>query len=586
MKTIGPQEYIKFYRYFLPFWKKEALILFFNLIMMGMGLVSPYLAKLMIDRAYGNRDLKLFIILIAIGGVVFILNNILNGVNGYLNMQIRFRIGFDLNRNVFRKLQGLPYSFFQESSTGEHVYRISYDIQQFTQFITGVLPQAIVIIPRSVLVFIIALFLNWQMTALVLVLTPSVYFITLYFTKRRKKVLEVWIKNSQVIFNRLQEVLTHMQLVKAFGKERYELRRYIKSLIENMRVNFENIRLEIKSSLASSLINRIILGSVGFYGGYQLIKGNLSLGSLTAIMMYLSQLSHLHVSLANFFQQSSLAMISYRRLETILAAEPEVAESRQAKEIIFPENSIEFKNLTFSYKAPSATVSVSQAETKAVLRNLSFSITSGACIGLVGPSGCGKTTIINLLLRLYQPQAGEILVAGRNINTIKSQAFYSQVGVVLQEPFLFDNSLENNIRYGWESADLRAIEEAAAVACIEDFINSLPQKYATRIGENACKISEGQKQRLVIARAVVKKPKILILDEALSSVDVEVEERILANIRKALKGSTIIAISHRLSTISKLDLIYFLQGPQKIDIAEHKSLLAQNRSYQDYLACR
>jgi ABC-type bacteriocin/lantibiotic exporter with double-glycine peptidase domain len=586
MKTIGPQEYIKFYRYFLPFWKKEALILFLNLIIMGMGLVGPYLTKLMIDKAYGNRDLKLFIILVAVGGVIFILSNILNGVNGYLNMQIKFRIGFDLNHKVFRKLQVLPYSFFQDSSTGEHVYRISYDIQQFAQFITGVLPRVITLIPRSIFIVIIALFLNWQMTVLVLVLTPFVYLITLYFTKRRKKVLETWVKNSQVIFNRLQEVFTHIHLVKAFGKERRELRHYIKSLIENLRVNFENIRLEVKGSLASNLINRIILGSVGFYGGYQLIKGNLTLGSLTAIMMYLTQLSNLHVSLANFFQQGSLAMVSYQRLETILAAEPELVKCSQGEEIIFPENSIEFKNLTFTYKAPSVTVSPSQGQEKAVLRNLSFSIASGTCVGLVGPSGCGKTTIINLLLRLYQPQSGEILVGGHNINNIKSQAFYRQIGVVLQEPFLFDDSLENNIKYGREDADSKEIEAAAVVACIDDFINSLPQGYATRIGENACKISEGQKQRLAIARAVVKKPKILILDEALSSVDVEVEEKIIANMRQALKGSTIIIISHRLSTISKVDLIYFLQGPQKIAIAEHRELLVQNKSYQNYLACR
>ncbi|TRZ95568.1 ABC transporter ATP-binding protein [bacterium] len=579
-------EYIKFYRYFLPFWKKEALVLFLNSINMGIGLLGPYMAKLMIDKAYGKKDLKLFIILVAVGGFMFILSSVINGVSGYLNMQIKFRISFDFNRKVFRKLQELPYSFFQDSSTGEHIYRISYDVQQFVQFITGALPRVITLIPRSILVVVIALFLNWKMTSVVLVLTPFLYLITVYFTKKRKKVLETWVKNSQVIFNRLQEVMTHMQLVKAFGKERRELRYYIKSLIKNLRVNFENIRLEIKGSFASSLTNRIILGSIGIYGGYQLIKGNLSLGSLTAIMMYLNQLSGLQVSLANFFQQGSLVMVSYNRLETILAAQPEVAECQQAEEIIFPENSIEFRNLTFTYKVPSTAIPPLERETKAVLSNLNFSIASGACVGLVGSSGCGKTTIINLLLRLYQPQSGEILVGGRNINTIKSQAFYSQIGVVLQEPFLFDDSLENNIRYGQEDADLRAIEEAAAVACIDDFINSLPQGYATRIGENACKISEGQKQRLSIARAVVKKPKILILDEALSSVDVEIEERILANIRKALKGSTIIIISHRLSTINKLDLIYFLQGPQKIDIAEHRSLLAQNRSYQDYLACR
>ncbi len=565
-------KYLKLYRYLLPLWKKEILVLLLSSITVILSLVNPYLTKLIIDRAYGNRELKLFIILMVIGGTIFVLTGIINGVTSYLNDYIRLRVNFNLNRKLFRKLQYLPCRFFQDNSTGENLYKISYDIEQVSYFITDTLPQAISLLPRILFVFVIVLYLNWRIALFALALTPFLYLVPCYLTQRMKKMLRIWIELSQGIFKELQEVLTHTQLIKAFGKENYEIRHYIKGLIEKIRFGLKNTRLEITGSFANSLANRIILGLITFYGGYQLIKGQMTLGSLSAITIYLSQLAGLQNSFANFFQQISLSFFSCERLDFILESQPELIEDKSAKEVIFFKGKIEFRNVTFGY-----------GQDKMVLQNLSFGIEGGSCVALVGPSGCGKTTVINLILRLYNLFNGQILIDGHDTRQVKSKSLYAQIGVVLQEPYLWNDTIENNIRYGKEKADFKEVREAAGIACIDDFIDSLAQGYNTVIGENACKISEGQKQRIAIARAVIKRPKILILDEALSSVDAQIEARIIDNMMASLRDVTIIIVSHRFSAIKRTDLVFFLTSPDKIDVGTHEELLRNNIQYQNYL---
>ena len=565
--------HIKFFRYLIPFWKKEILILFLSGISMALGLVNPYLTKLIIDKAYKDKDLKLFIVLVISVGVIFILSGIFKGVADYLNRCIKLRIDFALKSNVFKKSQHLPYRFFQDTSTGDQLYKFSYDIEQASQFITDLLPQAISLILKSIFILAIILWMNPKICLFALALTPFLYIGPYYFTMRLKKALKIWVEDSQGIFKRLQEVFSHNQLIKAFGKETSESRIYIRKLIHNIRLNLVNMRLDVIGSFINSLANRIILGLIIFYGGYQVIKGGMTLGVLSAITIYLSQLSGLQGSLAFFFQKISRGIVSCDRLETILSVQPECIEDRQSREIIFSKADLQFKDVSFYY-----------SQDKMILKNFSFDIKTGSFVALAGPSGCGKTTIANLILRLYKPVSGEILVDGVNIGMIKSNALYSQVSAVLQESYLWNDTVENNIRYGKAQADFSEIIEAARVSGIDGFIQGLGLGYNTVIGENACKISEGQKQRIAIARAVIRKPKILILDEAFSSLDAEIEAVIIKNIKTALKDSTVIVISHRLSTIKQMDQVYFLNHSGKICTGKHEELLSNNPDYQAYLS--
>jgi ABC-type multidrug transport system fused ATPase/permease subunit len=378
------------------------------------------------------------------------------------------------------------------------------------------------------------------------------------------------VENSQGIFKRLQEVLSHIHLVKAFGKERKEIRGYVRSLAKNIRFNLSNTKLEIWGLFACSLADRVMLGLILFYGGYQVINQELTFGSLSAIIIYLSQLSGIQGSLAQFFQGVTEGMISYERVEAILNTPSAAIELNEAKEFRIAKGSVEFRNVSFGYNK------------QLVLDNLSFIIEGGSFAGLVGPSGCGKTTIINLILRLFNPLQGEILVDGLAINKIKSRVFYDQIGVVLQEPFLWNDSIKNNILYSEESASFARVQEAAKIACIDDFVQNLKHGYDTVIGENACKISEGQKQRVAIARAVIKKPRILILDEALSCVDPEKETSIINNLSNFLPNTTMLVISHRISTIERMDKVYFLSNPGKMEISTHDKL-KNLAAYQRYM---
>ena len=564
-------EYRKFYRYLLPFWKRELVILFLGFISMALSLVNPFLAKLIIDKAYGNKDLKLFILLFALGGVVFVLSGLFNSFSNYLNRYIKLRLSFDLNRRIFKKLQNLSYAFFQNSSTGEHLYKISYDVEQASRFIADVFPQAIVLIPKSLFILLIIFYINFKIALLALALTPFLYVVPYYFNRRLRRVFKAWVENSQGIFEKLQEVLSRIQLVKAFGAERKEISGYVRSLVKNIRFNLENTKLEVWCLVVNSLADRVILGLILLYGGYQVITGKLTFGSLSAIVIYLSQLSGMQGSLVQFFQEATEGMISCERIDKVLNTPSFAIEEREAGVFRIEKGIIEFRNVSFGFNQ------------QLVLDNLSFTIDGGSFVGLVGPSGCGKTTIINLILRLYSPTEGEIFIDGYGINRVKSASFYEQMGVVLQEPYLWNDSIKNNILYGKEGSSFAKVQEASRIACIDDFITGLKDGYNTIIGENACKISEGQKQRIAIARAVIKKPKILILDEALSSVDCQKETSIINNLRAFLKDTTIIIISHRISTIEKMERVYFLVDPGKIEVSTHDKLMS-HAAYQEYLA--
>ncbi|MFH1441175.1 MAG: ABC transporter ATP-binding protein [Candidatus Omnitrophota bacterium] len=564
---------IKFLRYLLPFWKRELLISSFSAAALCLDLINPYLSKLIIDKAYANKDFKLFIILISLGAVIFILSNTLTGLNEYLNRYINLRINFDLNNKIFKQLQRLPYSFSQNATTGQRLFNLSYDIDHASHFIAEILPQGISLIPRAFFILLIIFFLNWKIALLALALTPFLYLSPYYFSKKLKKVFNVYLENYRNIFSRLQESLSHIHMVKSFGKENKETLIFAKRMIKNMRFRLSNTKTEVIGAFVNRLANHIVLGIIILYGGFQVIKGRITLGTFTTIAIYISQLSGLYNSLGYFFQQVSLGLVSYKKLDAILTSGQEVRKNITAQTIIFPKGTIQFKDVTFGYN---------HGQNKKILNNISFNIPSSSCIGIVGPSGRGKTTIINLLLGLYELDAGEILIDEYNIKHVKNKIFYSQVSAALQEPYLWNDTIENNIKYGKENADFKEVLKAAKIACVDDFVNSLPEKYNTTIGENACKISAGQKQRIAIARALIKKPKIIILDEALSSIDADLEGQIINNIRHYFKDSTVIVISHRFSAINKMDKIYFLDD--NICIDTHQELMRKNSNYQKYVA--
>ncbi len=341
------------------------------------------------------------------------------------------------------------------------------------------------------------------------------------------------------------------------------------------RVDFELKRAKLLSisGFSGSILNKVIGGLIALYGGYQVIKGTLTLGSFTAVMIYLTQLSGLARSIGVFYETMLINSVSRQRLSKILNIRPRIEDAQGAIDYHILRGGIEFRDISFGYK-----------KDELLLEGINFSIKPAAKIALIGSSGCGKTTLLNLLLQLYEPEEGSVLIDELDIRDIKLKSLKAQLGIGLQEPFLWNDTVANNILYGSSEAGEEDLIRASRIAEAHRFILNLPKQYDTIIGEGACRISDGQKQRIAIARAIIGRPKILILDEAMSSLDSETEDKIVDNIRGEFSNSTIIFVSHCLATVKKMDLVYFMEGPSKINIATHDNFLVENRKYRELFA--
>jgi ABC-type bacteriocin/lantibiotic exporter with double-glycine peptidase domain len=560
--------FFRFLKLILPHKGRWLIILLLSGLSSLIGLVNPYLTKLVIDKAVGNRDLKLFFILSLIGGTAFLLGIVMGALKQYLERYIRIKVGFELNRRVFQSIQRLPFSWFQNKSTGENIYHISYDSDRVRDFITTTPPQVVSIFPQLIITIFIVFKLNWQMALLTLCLAPFMYLPYYFITKRMRNTWQLMIENSQEIFKGLQEIFSHIQLVKAFGKELASTRRYLRKIIKGIRLELKNIKLEIVSGISSQVLSKVVTGLITFYGMYNVIRGNMTLGTFSAIIVYLMQLLGLQGQFAFFFQTSVMGLVSCQRVAYILDEADQTKVRFGKADVNLREAEINFKDVSFGYN-----------KGEYILKNLSFSIPFARHIALVGPSGCGKTTILNLIVRLYEPWSGRITVDNLNIKEISPESLISQVGIALQEPFLWDDTIENNIRYGREGATLEEIIELSKITGVNDFVQEMPLKYLTVIGENACKISEGQKQKIAITRALIKNPRVLILDEAMSSMDSASEEKIISGLKDHFPGLAVITVSHRLSTVMKSDLVYYLLGPEVMRIDTVENILVKDADF-------
>ena len=564
----------KFLLFLLPYRRKYLISLAFSFLATLSILIIPYLSKLAVDDALINKNMRDFILIGLAAAVIFFVNGFLKAIATFFKKGIRLKVRFDLNKRVFEYLQNSPLSFFWNKSTGEHIFKINYDIEKSIDLVIAVPEDIVSIFPKLLLILGILLYLDWQMTLALLIFMPFIYLPIRYFTRLMRKTLEELLADSQSLLERLREVFSHMYLIKAFGKEKKEISNYIKSLTRNTQIHLRGVKLQVLSSLTEETFGRLAVGAMTFFAGYQVIRARISLGTFTAIVIYATQLIKLQANLALFFQRISLGLVSCRRLDQMVDEDLKTKNESQDKLIVsFKNPRIEFKNVSFTYKKECD-----------FLKNLSFTIEKGFN-SLVGASGCGKTTVINLLLKLYEPCQGQICIEGHSLRDLNPSCLKGQIAVSLQEPFLWNDSILNNIKYARPDASRNEIIECAKIAGVDDFLKGLNRGYETIVGENSCKLSEGQKQKIAIARALIKKPKILILDEAMSSMDSLSEEKITSRITKLPIYSTIV-ISHRLSTIMASTLVYFIKNPETVIIGPPFELIRKDKDFHDLFSAQ
>jgi len=555
---------ILFFFKFLPvYWKTELWILVLLEVSVGLSFINPYITKLIIDVAYKNRDIKLFIILAILGGAVFLVNGAVSNIKNYYSSKIRKRISVDINSRVAAHLYSLNLGFFKDTSSGENLYKVTYDIEHLSYLLTNTFEQILKLAPTFIFTIIIVSYLNWQMGLMAFLMGVFLYAGAFVFAGKRRVIQEQVIKKDQGVFKILNEGLLNISFLKASGRDVFEAKRYVDKLEGAMSAYFEGEKLSGVSNFVSGAVNKIVIGLIAFYGGYQIIRGNMTLGTLSAIMLYLSRITDFHFSLANIYQSVVIGAISSERVLFILNAAPE--DTRLTPKIIPPKfcPEIIFDKVSFGYYPD-----------RLVLKNFNMRIRPQEWTALVGKSGCGKSTIISLALGLYYPTGGNIFIDGVSTQRIDLNFVRRSSGVALQDTFLWNASIKENILYFEDNAaaakDLeRVIEEVR----LSGLISGLAQGMDTPLGDEACRLSTGQKQRLSLARALIQRPKFLIMDEALSSVDNITAMDILRAIKENYRETTVLMVTHYEGALKYTDKVIYIRDADCAVEDRHKNLL-------------
>ena len=479
-------------------------------------------------------------------------------------------IEYDVRNDFYEHLQKLPLHFYQTQRTGDLMARATNDLSAVRMVVGPALMYSLNTVFATALILPTMARINWRLTVMSFLSMPLVAAATHYFSKRIHDRFEKVQEYFGTISNRAQESLSGVRVIRAYAREAGEMESF-------GRVNREFVNRNLRLIRLSGVFHPILTFFIGlgfiavlWYGGKLKIEGQISIGQFTQFTVYLGLLVWPMIALGwviNLFQRG---MASMGRLNAILSIEPEIADD-DARDVRQIEGEVEFRDLTFSYGASQ----------KPVLKQVNLRIAPGQTVAFVGAVGSGKTTLMNLVPRLLDAERGQVLIDGRPIREIPLSILRSSIGYVPQETFLFSDSIAENIAFGVESATPEEIERAAIESGIADDISEFPSRYETMVGERGITLSGGQKQRTSIARAIIRRPKILILDDALSSVDTYTEEKILRHLRKIMRDRTSLLVSHRVSTVKDADLIVVLDNGQIAERGTHDELIAHGGLYAE-----
>jgi len=481
-------------------------------------------------------------------------------------------IEFDLRNDLLAHLQKLSYSYFQNKPTGDLMAHATNDIGA----VRNVLGPGIMYPSDTLMTFTMVLTLmlikDWQLTLLALIPLPLVSFVVYYLGKMIHDRFTERQEQFSLLTTRAQENLSGIRVIKAYVREAYEIARFRNLSWEYMKKNLVLARIQsILWPLMFLLVGFSMLITI-YFGGLKIIDGEMTIGTLTAFIAYLVMLIWPVIAFGwviNLLQQGAASM---QRLAAILDTEPEIRDTdRTDHSIQSLRGEIEFRDVSFTHKEMN----------KPSLKNLSIRINNGMTVAVVGFTGSGKSTLVNLIPRLYDITDGSLLIDGKDIRTIPLSVLRSNIGYVPQETFLFSDTIAENVRYGADGTTDDDVYAAATISQISRDVSEFPKQFDTMIGERGITLSGGQKQRTSIARAIMRRPTILILDDALSAVDTYTEEEILKQLRAFMKDRTSIIISHRISTVKDADLIIVLDNGSIVERGTHEELVQKGGIYAD-----
>ncbi len=533
------------------------------------GLVADYLALQHhlpmpgIDFTYIGT-----VLLILLG--LYIISSIFLYVQQYVMAGVAQRTIYRLRREVEEKLNRLPLSYFDGRTHGEILSRAVNDMDNISSTLQQTVTQLVTSVVTVIGVVVMMFLISWQLSLIILLTLPLSLLITVGIARRS----QTYFRDQQRALGRLnghvEEMYTGHKIVKAFGHEQ-------ESMEEFARLNDNLYQAGWRAQFMSGMIMPLMrsVGNLGYVfvavvGGIMVANGQLAIGDVQAFIQYAQQFTMPITQLANFANVIQSTIASAERIFELLDEPEQAPEAVDAQVIESPRGAVQFEHVRFGYK-PDAVL----------MEDMNIDVQPGQMIAIVGPTGAGKTTLVNLLMRFYEVNGGRILVDGVDITQIRRGALRRTFGMVLQDTWLFNGTIRDNIAYGRENATEEEIVRAAKAAYADHFIRTLTDGYNTVLNEEATNISQGQRQLLTIARAFLADPEILILDEATSSVDTRTEQQIQKAMVELMKGRTSFVIAHRLSTIRDADLILVMNHGTIIEQGKHEELLAQNGFYAD-----
>ena len=508
------------------------------------------------------------IVLVILG--ISILRGALAYGQTYYGEALSQAVSYDIRNDFYDHVQHLSFKFHDRNHTGNLMSRAITDVENIRMFINMGLVRSPYFLGLFIVVAIILLMMDWRLGLLSVSFMPVV---ALYSAKVRLRMRQIWLRVQQTMAELnavLQENLTGMRVVKAFASEEYEAEKFDSRSVD---VASESVKAERLRSLSASIVLfafQVSLGLILWFGGMRVINGNMSYGELAQFILYM-QILAMPVRMSGWLVNSyARAASAGERLFEILDAESPVTEALNASQMARVRGHVRFEKLSFYYD-----------DGVPVLKNIDLDVEPGKVVALLGAPGSGKSTIVNLIPRFYDVTSGRLTIDGIDIRDVTLPSLRSNIGVVQQDVFLFTSSLRDNIAYGRHDAPLEEITEAAKVAQLHDFIESLENGYETVIGERGATLSGGQRQRLSIARAVLLDPPILILDDSTSSVDANTEDLIHKAIEAVMRGRTTFVIAHRLSTVHKANTIVVLEDGEIVEQGTHQELLARGGFYRE-----